>query len=457
LLRYATSAEEVERAIAEGDDELVQDIEDQLDAVRRQWERDGNYAEESVDQELADLASSDDVVNEVLDLAPEALSGFLEEDTLKSTIRDELERMATQETRRHGTRRAAIYVDSNISSRQGYRAFNIPTIVSWYAPDSLFEDIDNRDFIPEAFAREFWKEMGYGVEWDQTERIEDNTGTSSGDGAHFFISESLLDEMFLDMLREAVSEESNANPKEFVARFLLDLNTQVPGAKRLREYADEQELLEMGRSWFTGDTDQVIEAAEELVAEIQDASSGQQEVILTLDREVLSRLGVRQGVFWENAPWSLVKLRVSDFASEGARMNHCVGRRDMGYAKAALAGEIEIWSLRSRDGKPRFTIEVDSDFYKKGATPEDRGNAITQVKGTGNRLAGFAGKRDENVKFPDELAVWAYIADQLGVDSYAVEDLRHVGLNRAARQIAGNSASRVALATPLRPSSASKS
>ena len=62
-------------------------------------------------------------------------------------------------------------------------------------------------------------------------------------------------------------------------------------------------------------------------------------------------------------------------------MRMCVGRDDMGYKQAVIAGEIQILSLRTPGGRPKFTFEIDMDGQKvKG---------ISQIKGKANRLPGF--------------------------------------------------------------------
>jgi hypothetical protein len=112
----------------------------------------------------------------------------------------------------------------------------------------------------------------------------------------------------------------------------------------------------------------------------------------------------------------------------------------MGYIRAVRDGEIEIWSLRSKDNKPRFTLEVDRSFYRAESDTEaeearagrkmtyftaerQRGEAIKQLKGKANREAGYAdAKKRDGLKFPEEVTVWAWIFDQLGVDASAVRD-----------------------------------
>jgi hypothetical protein len=88
--------------------------------------------------------------------------------------------------------------------------------------------------------------------------------------------------------------------------------------------------------------------------------------------------------------------------------------------------EIEIWSLRDRKGRPRLTWEVqltgaempfddvDEDRMEMFMTQE-RGAAITQLKGFANRLAGEGS---------DEQAVLTFIFSQLMIDPNSVRDYR---------------------------------
>jgi hypothetical protein len=126
-------------------------------------------------------------------------------------------------------------------------------------------------------------------------------------------------------------------------------------------------------------------------------------------------------------------------------MNHCVGQSGMGYIDAVKRGETEIWSLRSRDNKPRFTLEVDASFHdaddnaarpQTGAIPTWarelpqphranylRATAIKQVKGKGNRTPGYADVRKTGgIKFPDEVIFWDSVFRAMGVDIDSVED-----------------------------------
>jgi hypothetical protein len=119
------------------------------------------------------------------------------------------------------------------------------------------------------------------------------------------------------------------------------------------------------------------------------------------------------------------RLTPGELAEEGKAMRMCVGREDMGYAAALRKGEIQILSLRTPGGRPKFTFEVDMDGGKiKG---------ISQIKGKANRLPGFdLGKAESRVPGRgqpsgkmkiDEVAKIFEFVTHLGIQPRSVYDL----------------------------------
>lgn len=72
-------------------------------------------------------------------------------------------------------------------------------------------------------------------------------------------------------------------------------------------------------------------------------------------------------------------LRPEQLRQEGADLGICVGRQDMGYRDQVIDGTLDIYSIRTESGRPKFTISV----YR-------RLRQVSQVKGKANRLPGFA-------------------------------------------------------------------
>lgn len=60
LLDETTSKEQVEAALAAGDDELREDIEEILDDVKRRWDRGPGYDEDYYPIDMKDIVARDD-------------------------------------------------------------------------------------------------------------------------------------------------------------------------------------------------------------------------------------------------------------------------------------------------------------------------------------------------------------------------------------------------------------
>jgi len=75
----------------------------------------------------------------------------------------------------------------------------------------------------------------------------------------------------------------------------------------------------------------------------------------------------------------VARLRPDQLRQEGIDLGICVGRQDMGYRDQVIDGTINIYSIRTESGRPKFTISV----YRRPLQ-------VSQVKGKANRLPGFA-------------------------------------------------------------------
>ncbi|MBU2145852.1 MAG: PcfJ domain-containing protein [Alphaproteobacteria bacterium] len=111
---------------------------------------------------------------------------------------------------------------------------------------------------------------------------------------------------------------------------------------------------------------------------------------------------------------------------ESVRMHHCVGHGS--YDEALLAGDIEMYSLRDRTGRPVLTIEIGLADPGSSETSEPlaRHREIYQIQGKRNfepdpkhlellkehaRRADWKGRR----------AYWPYVTDVDGVEHYIEE------------------------------------
>jgi hypothetical protein len=109
--------------------------------------------------------------------------------------------------------------------------------------------------------------------------------------------------------------------------------------------------------------------------------------------------------------YKVMKLVTDDeVKTEGRLLSHCVGRRDMGYLSKLQSGEIELLSIRDPKGEPLFTVEK-------------KGNVISQVKGSKNRLPGF-GHGASKVTKPKEIEIVATWLKSKGIEPSTVSDLK---------------------------------
>lgn len=101
--------------------------------------------------------------------------------------------------------------------------------------------------------------------------------------------------------------------------------------------------------------------------------------------------------------WTVWNLSSADLRAEGKAQSHCLGDEGMGYADAVQRGEIYIWSVKDSQGKSKFTFEVarpsPKNAYRAMTYAEGDGRGLfiagyKQIKGKGNRLPGWAFKRD---------------------------------------------------------------
>ena len=176
----------------------------------------------------------------------------------------------------------------------------------------------------------------------------------------------------------------------------------------------DTEISDILADWFTENegAKSIVDMVKEHVRLARSAPPDR-EVIITVTPRMLQRWGIFKGPLWEEAPWRLIRLHASDLRREGALMRHCVGKTDMGYLQSVEKGAVEIWSLRSKSGKPRFTLEVEPGIFD--LDPEERKDAILQLKGKANRTPGYADKKQEKIAFPEEVVLWDALFEEMGI------------------------------------------
>lgn len=422
LLKDATSKEQVEAALEAGDEELREDIEGELKEAKQRWERDPvDYdADDGIDveHEIATAAFVDAVIRQ-------SPSEYELADIPREAVVSALEAMP-ERTYRHRKQYGPFYLDDHCK----HFDFDVQTSISYYFPGHWAPA--NAEYIPESIAEDFWSDLGYQLEWDHTGHVDgDNWAQGEGETKCITADEDNFVEWCRDTIAEYVDSIVRRDPEKAKEIFFKSLASRsVKIADTLKEARlPDDEVLDLVSQWFA-DQDEAFESIEEYVTTVTPTGEPN-EIIGRWSKQDIADMGIQQGTLFENAPWKLIKLRPSDLRGESRMMNHCVGEKGMGYIKALKDGEIEIWSLRSRDNKPRFTLEVDPSFHDVADDPgltfftggHDRGVAIKQLKGKANRTPGFADVRKTGgIKFPDEVIFWDNALRGLKVDIDYVED-----------------------------------
>lgn len=423
LLADATSKEQVQAALDAGDAELQEDIEYSLEVAATKWRNRESGELDSYD--IQDVIATDgDFRSWVID-CDSRLTTLDETD-----VRDALV-WAAQHSRR-GPRGRRSYGPFYESDDGG---FNVP-VSRYYTFDDRFLPT-NYAFIPDDMATEFWSNFG-GIEWD-SEELGDNSGSEiDTDSVYIDYDQGDFEEWVADLVRETFAALLKRDAPAAIEAFMKAIGGSVEQQLRTSGLSSE-DLLALAQRYFEAEDQETADGVRDDIREYMTAMAGSaepREVVGEWSREDLREMGITRGPLYEEAPWKLIKLHPSDFRTEGMLMRHCVGDSGMGYIKAAVDGEIEIWSLRSHKNKPRFTLEVDESFHEAdGMTRlsrdheslipvdrEHRGQAIKQLKGKGNRTPGYADKHAAKITLPDEVLFWAHALEDLDIDPGSVDD-----------------------------------
>lgn len=429
LLEDATSEEQVAAALEAGDDELRRDIEKKLEEAKDEWEQSGRgYDDDPEPIDMRSVVTQDDFIDRVILTSPAA---YELSDIPREKVEEALRYAASHPSRGRTTHYGPFYIDHRGGAHFSY---TVEQGGSYSFRGSFFPE--NAKLIPSEMAMEFWDGLGPEYSWDQRSRVDsDDDFFGTGPGTEMFIEapEGDFDEWCRDLVSEYVREAVKSEPEKAKSVFFAALaNEDKALAEKLKAAKlDDEELLEFVTSWFEGDNEQaeIVETIRDYFAALESPTSLERETVITLSKQDIADMGIRQGTLFENAPWKLIKLHPADLRMEGTLMGHCVGKAGMGYVRAVKDGEIEIWSLRSRDNKPRFTLEIDKSKWDSADGPRVSGadivraRSILQLKGKANRTPGYADVRKTGgVKFPDEVIIWTHVLNALGVDPTEVDD-----------------------------------
>lgn len=242
---------------------------------------------------------------------------------------------------------------------------------------------------------------------------------------------------------------NTAAGEPIVAKFIEDIiavlsskdSAGPEGAAIVRKAIEEKHfskknIFKMALRWRRGKGQHEIkDELEDYALAILDGGDGIKEsnVLETITVDELKKLGITSGPLFEEAPLTLVNLPAKDLAEEGRRMRHCVGDAPS-YAREVRNKTKEIWSLRTRNNKPIFTLDIDTNLHKNKKLPADdtpelsakkehkRAEFVKQLKGKANRTPGLDRAYDTKVTKPDEVVLWKYLLKKLHIAPDQVHD-----------------------------------
>lgn len=301
------------------------------------------------------------------------------------------------------------------------------------------EDIPNLNSLVIDFNKEETEEYS-GVFWEKVKEANELDGEypsdfSTGYFYSYYSEFELIDakyagEIYLDICREYIEEKFDTEKEEIVNSLRFDIEKQFKlygkdMALAIKNSDDNNLKKDIAISYYASDddslSDNVIDTMGELFKLINKTTEGSKpELILSIPKEIIKLWGIKSGRFYENAPWDLFRLGPQHLFLEGRIMKHCVGTYSE-YAKAIIEGEAEIWSLRSREGNPQFTFEIDGIW--NNMNNELREKSIRQIKGKGNRLPGFASKSAEEITLEDEVIFLFCLFRDMGISLKKVSDI----------------------------------
>ncbi len=301
------------------------------------------------------------------------------------------------------------------------------------------EDIPNLNSLVIDFNKEETEEYS-GVFWEKVKEDNDLDGEPPSDFStgylySYYSEYELIDakyagEIYLDICREYIEEKFDTEKEEIVNSLLFDIEKQFilhgkDMALVIKNSDDDNLKKQIAISYYASDddslSDNVIDTMGELFKLIKkDKPESKPELIISIPKEIIKLWGIKSGRFYENAPWDLFRLGPQHLFLEGRIMKHCVGTYSE-YAKGIIEGWAEIWSLRSREGNPQFTFEIDGIW--NNMNNELREKSIRQIKGKGNRLPGFASKSAEEITLEDEVIFLFCLFRDMGISLKKVSDI----------------------------------
>jgi hypothetical protein len=315
-------------------------------------------------------------------------------------------------------------------------------LIKTYDPESLVPDFLS---AADAFGQEWKAAIADG--FFTKEDIEEMAGMWLDDGRS-------LDKRYGNKVGERIIEgldryRFEKNPGPAVENFVNEVTDALKktsvgeaGANVVRKAIDEKHfskknVMEMAFDWSKGQKKKLIinELEDYADAIMKGEQIPEQDSLATISKADIAKLGITSGYLAEEGPFKLIKLRPQDLAAEGRRMRHCVGDSPT-YARGVADGSKEIWSLRDRNNKPHFTLEIDTGIHRYKPDPAEiddetsdshkwakqRAQFVKQLKGKANRTPGFAEQRGGSVTKPEEVILWKWLLKKLHIHPDQIND-----------------------------------
>lgn len=232
-------------------------------------------------------------------------------------------------------------------------------------------------------------------------------------------------EKFVNEVTEALKKTSVGDAGANVVRKAIE-----------EKHFSKKNVLEMAFKWSNKQKQSTINELEDYADAIMKGEQiPEQDTVATISKADIAKLGITSGYLAEEGPFKLIKLRPQDLAAEGRRMRHCVGDSPH-YARGVADGSKEIWSLRDRNNKPHFTLEIDTGIHRYKPDPAEvddetsdshkwakqRAQFVRQLKGKANRTPGFAEPRSGSVTKLEEVIFWKWLLKKLHINPDQVRD-----------------------------------
>ena len=420
------SKEKLEEALSDPDirDELIEQIESQIREAAEAVEKEN----EDIDEILEDFFISEDFVEAFI----EAASNLNEDISFipNRIIENKLSEYAILS----GARSSSLF-----SLEKNRKNLGIFHSIEGNNTEIIYPEnyIDFISIIPDKYINRFAKEF-----WRNIPNIK--TSRHSSSKYDFFEREVEFDNTFsvqifynLDLAIEIIADmktkyfEGESSDPDFIDNFLGSLKPNNHKDMKLQEYIvnsglTKEEQVDIIKIYF--DSEKEINTTLAKISEFVATKNRIPEEILTIPREVIVGWGIKSGTYYENAPWKIYKLLPIDLFVEGVDMRLCLSDPELGYYNRVSNSIIEVWSIRSKNGKRRITIEI-LPHFRDIKDPIERGKCIQQIKGKANRLPGFAkdGDLEEKlpIKFKDEVYFIFHLMKDMNINLSGVDDIKN--------------------------------